>query len=61
VDPGRYLLLVKTGEVMKRLVGLLQRNYALNDLFVKVRPCPAANIKEEYFSNAAPEISNPAC
>jgi hypothetical protein len=52
---------MKTGEVMKRLAGLLQRNYALKDLFVKVRPCSATDAKEEDFSNAAQEISNPAC
>ena len=45
---------------MKRLVGLLQRNYALKDLVVKVRPFSAANAKAEDFSNAAQEISNPA-
>jgi hypothetical protein len=52
---------MKTGEVMKRLAGLLQRNYALKELVVKVRPGDAANTKEQDFSNGAQEISNPAC
>ena len=32
---------------MKRLVGLLQRNYALKDLVVKVRPFSAARLHKE--------------
>jgi len=42
MDSGYYLLFMKTGEVMKRLLGLLQQNYSLQDLVVKVRPFSAA-------------------